>query len=80
LNRTLVEAGFEVFGARRSVAAVAADADLARLLDVDAGAPLLLVTSISWTKEGRNFDYYTSWIRNDVVEVTVEAEADSYDV
>lgn len=80
LNRTLVGAGFEVFGARRSVAAVAADAELAGLLEVEVGAPLLLVTSISWTKEGRNFDYYTSWIRNDVVEVTVEAEADPHDV
>ncbi|KQT63313.1 MULTISPECIES: GntR family transcriptional regulator [unclassified Aureimonas] len=79
LNRTLVEAGFSVFGARRSVAAVLADEKLSGLLEVKIGAPLLLVTSISWTKDGRNFDYYTSWIRNDVVEVTVEAEADPQD-
>ncbi|GGE10972.1 phosphonate utilization transcriptional regulator PhnR [Aureimonas endophytica] len=77
LNRTLREAGFSVFGARRSVAAVAADAELSGLLEVEPRSPLLLVTSVSWNREGRNFDYYTSWIRNDVVQVTVEAEADS---
>ena len=79
LNRTLHDAGFAVFGARRSVAAVAADEKLATLLEVEPGSPLLLVTSLSWTKDGRNFDYYTSWIRNDVVKVSVEAEANPQD-
>ncbi len=80
LNRTLHDAGFAVFGARRSVAAVAADEKLAKLLDVETGSPLLLVTSLSWTKDGRNFDYYTSWIKSDVVKVSVEAEANPQDV
>lgn len=80
LNRTLLGGGFAVFGARRSVAAVAADEALSELLEVEPGSPLLLVTSLSWTRDGRNFDYYTSWIRNDVVEVSVEAEADPQDV
>jgi len=35
----------------------------------------LLVTSVSWTGGAKPFDYYTSWLRNDVVKVTVEAQA-----
>lgn len=80
LNRTLRDAGFTVFGARRSVEAVGADRTLAEMLEVDVGAPLLLVTSVSWTREGRNFDVYTCWIRSDVVKVSVEAEANPADV
>lgn len=75
LNRVLQDAGYRIFGARRSVEAVPAPADVARLLNVPAGAPLLLVNSVSWAKEGRVFDYYTSWVRTDVVKITVEASA-----
>ncbi|MBK3744707.1 GntR family transcriptional regulator [Paraburkholderia aspalathi] len=75
LNRTLQSAGFAVFRARRSVAAVAATEELAQLLDVPIGAPLLLVTSVSWGRDDKPFDFYTSWLRSDVVKVTVEAQA-----
>ncbi len=75
LNRTLREAGFSVFGARRSVEAVAATAELSGLLDVSAGSPLLLVTSASWGRDERVFDFYTSWVRSDVVQVAIEARA-----
>jgi GntR family transcriptional regulator len=30
---------------------------------------------VSWTGGTKPFDYYTSWLRNDVVKVTVEAQA-----
>lgn len=75
LNRVLKSNGFLVFGARRTVEAVGADADLSRLLNVPLGSPLLLVTSISWGPDNRTFDYYTSWVRTDVVKVTVVASA-----
>lgn len=75
LNRVLHKAGYSIFGARRSVEAVSAPADIAKLLEVEPGAPLLLVTSVSWQKGGRVFDYYTSWVRTDVVKITVEANA-----
>jgi GntR family transcriptional regulator len=75
LNRTLGEAGFSVFGARRSVEARAATAELAARLEVPVDAPLLLVTSVSWGRDGTPFDYYTSWVRSDVVQVTIEARA-----
>lgn len=73
LNRTLRDAGYPIFGAKRSVEAVAASPEVAQLLEVDEGVPLMLVTSVSWGKDQRVFDYYTSWVRSDVVKVTIEA-------
>lgn len=73
LNQVLHQAGYVVFGAHRSVEAVHATPEIAAILDVPPGSPLLLVTSVSWGKDGRPFDYYTSWVRTDVVKVTVEA-------
>lgn len=73
LNRVLRNAGYGVFGAHRSVEAVYAPPEIASILEVPPGFPLLLVTSVSWSKENRPFDYYTSWVRTDVVKVTVEA-------
>lgn len=75
LNRVLHQAGYRIFGARRSVEAVPAPADVAKLLEVEQGSPLLLVTSVSWKEDGRVFDFYTSWVRTDVVKITVEANA-----
>ena len=75
LNRVLRGAGYAVFGARRSVEAVPATAGLAKLLEVPAKSPLLLVTSVSWGKDQRPFDYYTSWVKTDAVPITVEAQA-----
>lgn len=75
LNRVLQESGYRIFGARRSVEAVSAPARVAKLLQVAPGSPLLLVTSVSWKKGGVPFDYYNSWVRTDIVKVTVEASA-----
>lgn len=75
LNRVLRNAGYGVFGARRSVEAVAASERLAELLQVPLHSPLLLVNSVSWTRDRRVFDYYLSWVRSDVVKITVEAQA-----
>jgi GntR family transcriptional regulator len=74
LNRTLQSAGYEVSRARRGVEAVAATDKLAGLLEVPIGSPLLLVTSVSWGRDDKPFDFYTSWLRSDVVKVTVEAQ------
>ncbi len=75
LNRVLRNAGYVIFGAHRSVEAVYAPPEIASILEVPPGFPLLLVTSVSWGKDNRPFDYYTSWVRTDVVKVTVEAGA-----
>lgn len=75
LNRVLQRAGYRIFGARRTVEAVPAPARIAKLLEVREGSPLLLVTSVSWKEDGKPFDYYQSWVRTDVVKITVEAQA-----
>lgn len=75
LNRVLRSAGYIVFGARRSVEAVPAPVHVARLLEVRPKSPLLLVTSLSWSKDQRPFDYYRSWVKTDVVPITIEAQA-----
>ena len=73
LNKSLGKAGHRIYSARRSVEAVAAAADVAKLLAVPVASPLLLVTSVSWGQNGQPIDYYNSWVRTDVVNVTVEA-------
>ncbi|MFT3987516.1 GntR family transcriptional regulator [Aestuariivirga sp.] len=75
LNLVLQSAGYAIHGARRSVEAVAAPPEIAAMLEVAPQSPLLLITSVSWARGGQAFDYYTSWVRTDVVKVTVEASA-----
>jgi GntR family transcriptional regulator len=75
LNRVLRAAGYKIFGARRSVEAIAAPAQVAKLLEIPARSPLLLITSVSWGKDRRPFDFYRSFVRTDVVNITVEAQA-----
>ncbi|MEZ2132965.1 MULTISPECIES: GntR family transcriptional regulator [unclassified Sinorhizobium] len=75
LNQTLREAGYSVFAARREVAAVAATAPVAKHLQLGKDAPILLIESISRTETGRAFDFYQSFVRSDVVTISVDAEA-----
>ncbi len=75
LNRVLRAAGYKIFGARRSIESVAAPNAVAKKLQIPQGSPLLLITSISWGKDRKVFDHYTSWVRTDVVKITVEAQA-----
>lgn len=62
-------------GARRSIEALPAPAEVAALLGVPIGAPLLRITSVTWDQELRPYDCYESWARTDRVQVTVEAFA-----
>lgn len=73
LNKAMGDAGYQIFGARRTVESVAATKKIANLLDLEAGSPVLLIKSVSWDKKERPFDYYTTWVRTDVVKVTVQA-------
>ncbi|MCD4663337.1 GntR family transcriptional regulator [Agrobacterium sp.] len=75
LNQTLAQAGFSIFAARREVAAVGAPADTAKLLGLARGAPVLFVQSTSRSELGRVFDFYRSFVRSDVVTISVDAEA-----
>ena len=40
---------------------------------MEAGALVLLIKLVSWAINERPFDYYTTWVRSDVVKVTVQA-------
>lgn len=75
LNRVLKAQGYRVYGARRVVESVGATASVAKLLDVAEGSPLLLITSVSWDQDQKVFDYYSAWVRTDVVKVTVAVSA-----
>ncbi|MGO7136365.1 GntR family transcriptional regulator [Rhizobium leguminosarum] len=75
LNQTLRTVGFSIFAARREVAAVAAPANIAKELGLAKGAPVLLIQSTSRNENGRAFDFYRSFVRSDVVTISVDAEA-----
>lgn len=75
LNQTLREAGHTIFSARREVAAVAAAQEVAEHLHLARRAPVLLIQSTSRNEHGRAFDYYRSYVRSDVVTISVSAQA-----
>jgi GntR family transcriptional regulator, N-acetylglucosamine utilization regulator len=74
LYRTLRQGtGLSVFGGRRVVEAVTAQEELARLLKVEPGAPLLFVESVSWDPDLRPFECYRAWHRADRTKIEVQA-------
>jgi GntR family transcriptional regulator len=64
--------GLNVVGGRRVVEAVTAEQELARLLQVAPGAPLLLVESVSWEGNLRPFECYRAWHRADRTKIDVQ--------
>ena len=74
LYRTLERGtGLSVFGGRRVVEAVTAQEELATLLKVEPGAPLLFVESVSWDRNLKPFDCYRAWHRADRTKIEVQA-------
>jgi GntR family transcriptional regulator len=71
-QRLKYEHHLEVAGGRRFVEAVRAGDKLARLLEVDAGAPLAFIESVSWDADMRPFHCYRSWLRTDRMRVEVQ--------
>jgi GntR family transcriptional regulator len=73
LYRTLEDGkGVSVFGGRRVVEAVTGQEELARLLKVQPGAPLLFVESVSWDRDLRPFECYRAWHRADRTKIEVQ--------
>ena len=73
LYRTLeAKEGLIVSGGRRVVEAVVGQDDLARQLEVESGAPLLFVESVSWDQRGRPFECYRAWHRADRTKIEVQ--------
>ena len=61
-----------VAGGRRVVEAATAEQDLAKLLEVEPGAPLLYVEAVSWDDRGRPFECYRAWHRADRTKIEVQ--------
>ncbi|GAA1717359.1 GntR family transcriptional regulator [Nonomuraea sp. LP-02] len=75
LNGILRRAGYAVASASRTVEAVAAEGEIARLLHVPEGTPLLKIKSTSWDANLVAFDHYEVWVRSDVVHVEIQVGA-----
>jgi GntR family transcriptional regulator len=64
--------GLTVAGGRRVVEAVTAGGELAHLLGVEEGAPLLFVQAVSWDTGRRPFECYRAWHRSDRTKIEVQ--------
>ncbi|GAB4561434.1 MAG: GntR family transcriptional regulator [Anaerolineae bacterium] len=64
--------GLVIVRARRSLEAVAATAEEARLLQIEKGAPLLLLRSVGYLEDGRPLEYYVARHRGDRARFDVE--------
>jgi GntR family transcriptional regulator len=72
LYRVLEEReGLVVAGGRRVVEAARAERDLARLLEVEHGSPLLCVEAVSWDERLQPFECYRAWHRADRTKIEV---------
>ena len=75
LYSRLAAAGFAVAGGRRSLEAVAAGPNLARLLELEASASLAYIESVSWDALDRPVDCYRAWLRTDRMRLEIEVAA-----
>jgi GntR family transcriptional regulator len=72
LYRVLEERqGLVVAGGRRVVEAARAEQELATLLEVELGSPLLYVEAVSWDDRLRPFECYRAWHRADRTKIEV---------
>lgn len=64
--------GVTIAGGRRIVEAVAADRNVARLLEVPEASPLVYVNSVSWDEDGAPVECYRAWHRPDRTKIEVQ--------
>ena len=67
--------GLEVTGGSRQLQAVAAPADIAALLDVSPGTPVLLVRQEAYDVENRCVDRADLWLRSDQFQFSIETRS-----
>lgn len=65
-------AGVIMHGAHRTLEAVPAEASVAALLEVNAGAPVVFIESVGWDAELRPFDTYRAWLRTDRTRIDIQ--------
>jgi GntR family transcriptional regulator len=69
--------GISVVGGSRSLEAVTAEGRLAKLLEVDAGAALAYIESVTWDEADRPVDCYRAWLRTDRMRLDIRVSAQS---
>jgi GntR family transcriptional regulator len=69
--------GLEPTAGQRFVEAVAADSRISELLEVDRGAPLIFIQSVTWDRTGVPFDCYRAWLRSDRLRIEIGASGDA---
>lgn len=73
LYKRLADRGaIAVVAGNRSIGAVNAGAKLAELLEVDAGAALAYIESVSRDRDGQPVDCYRAWLRTDRMRIDVQ--------
>jgi GntR family transcriptional regulator len=60
-------------GGRRTVEAVAAEPWLASLLQLEPGAPVAFIESVTWDESMQPFDCYRAWLRTDRARIDIHA-------
>lgn len=74
-HRLAERAGVSVMGGHRSLEAVGAGPELAKLLEVESGSSLAYIESRSWDELERPVDCYRAWLRTDRMRVEFAVSA-----
>jgi GntR family transcriptional regulator len=71
-DRLETRAGVTVYGGRRTLEAVHAEARVTEMLGVKPRTPLMFIESVSWDAELQPFHAFQSWLRTDRIRVEVQ--------
>jgi GntR family transcriptional regulator len=63
--------GVESHGGRRTLTARAATAEVAALLDLERGHPVVFIESVQWDRSERPFDCYRAWVVSEIAPVEI---------
>lgn len=78
LYQRLAEVGaISVVGGNRSLQAVTAGPKLAKLLEVDTGAALAYIESVTWDQTDRPVDCYRAWLRTDRMRLDIQVSTEA---
>lgn len=75
LTQALRDEGFLSEGSRRVIHALGAPRAIAEQLEVEEGAALLRIQSVTWDANDVPFDYYETWLRSDRMPIELSTSA-----
>jgi GntR family transcriptional regulator len=78
-QRLAREGGISIIGGSRSLEAVTAGPQLARLLEVAPDDALVYVESVSWDSDHRPVDCYRGWLRTDRMRIQIQVSSQQRD-